>query len=204
MPRVAEARTAAAPSSDVQKERHRRIIRTAARMAAERDVDQLQMQDVARESGVAIATLHRYCPSKTHLLVAVLRRQIDRLAAGVAALPDDRQGIDVVADLLVLAQGQLLREPSYACAVIGAVNVANADLVHDAARLEIAFFDLILGTARIEDPTPSDRQVVRLLAQCWFGILTTTLNGRLDPASVESDPRRACQLVLVDLGRDPR
>ncbi len=213
MARIAEARTAAKPSSADQKERHRRIIRSAARLATEHDIDQVQMHDVAREAQVAIATLYRYFPSKTHLFVALLRRQIDRLAE-VAPRPDagaspDQSPTEAVADLLVVAQRQLLENPRFASAIIGAVNVANAEVVTDAAAVDRAFYDLVMRLARVESPTDEHLRAVRLLVQCWFGLLTTTLNGRLDPAVAEADIRRACQLLLVDVdtptnGRTPR
>jgi hypothetical protein len=45
---------------------------------------------------------------------------------------------------------------------------------------------------------------VRLLVLCWFGGLTATLNGRTSVDDAEADLRRACDLLLVDLGRVER
>ncbi|MBK8731187.1 MAG: TetR family transcriptional regulator [Tetrasphaera sp.] len=199
MARIAEARTAAEPSSLEQKERRSRIIRSAALLATESEFDQVQMQDVAREAKVAIATLYRYFPSKTHLFVALLRRQIGRLTEVMPDPEDGASPIDAVSELLVAAQRQLLERPKFASAIIGAVNVANAETVTDAAVIDRAFYELILRVAGIERATDEDTRAVRLLVQCWFGLLTTTLNGRLDPAVAEMDLRRACQLLLVDL-----
>ena len=56
MPRVGESRVPAEPSSAGQKARYRRILRAAARLGARDDLERVQMQDVAREAGVAIAT----------------------------------------------------------------------------------------------------------------------------------------------------
>lgn len=198
MPRIAEARTAAEPSSREQKERRSRIIRSAAMLASENDFDQVQMQDVAREAKVAIATLYRYFPSKTHLFVALLRRQIDRLADVVPELAAGQEPAVAVAELLVAATRQLLERPKFAVAIIGAVNVANAETVTDAALIDRAFYDLVLRTARVTEPDVEGQRAVRLLVQCWFGLLTTTLNGRLDPAEAETDIRRASELLLVD------
>ena len=38
------------------------------------------MHDVAKDAGVAIATLYRYFPSKTHLFTALMGAQVERLA----------------------------------------------------------------------------------------------------------------------------
>lgn len=204
MPRIAEARPAAEPSSDGQKARQRRILRAAAHLAEQEDLDQVQMQDVAREAKVAIATLYRYFPSKTHLFVALLRRQIDRFAD---VAPDLTAGLDprqAVSEVLITAQRQLLLQPAFASVLIDSVNTANAEVVTDAAMVDNAFYDLILRAARLEHPSEGDRRAVRLLVLCWFGVLTTTLNGRMSVDDAETDFRRACDLLLADLGTGRR
>lgn len=204
MPRIAEARAAAAPSSLGQKARHGRILRAAFQLAEVNDLDQVQMQDVAKEAQVAIATLYRYFPSKTHLFVALLLRQIDRFAEMVPEPAPDLTLTQAVADLLIRAQRELLDRPGFASVLIDSVNAANAEIVTDAAMVDEAFSVLILRSARLADPSESDLRVVRLLVLCWFGGLTTTLNGRTSVDDAEADLRRACDLLLVDLGRDER
>ena len=204
MPRIAEARAAAAPSSLGQKARHGRILRAAFQLAEVNDLDQVQMQDVAKEAQVAIATLYRYFPSKTHLFVALLLRQIDRFAEMVPEPAPDLTPTQAVADLLIRAQRELLDRPGFASVLIDSVNAANAEIVTDAAMVDEAFSALILRSARLADPSESDLRVVRLLVLCWFGGLTTTLNGRTSVDDAEADLRRACDLLLVDLGRDER
>ena len=81
MPRVAEGRPPAEPHSEEQKLRYRRILRAAARLGNEHGLERMQMNDVAKEAGVAIATLYRYFPSKTDLFVGVLHSQIQRLSS---------------------------------------------------------------------------------------------------------------------------
>ncbi len=81
MPRLSEARDAAEPSSMEQRARHGRILKAAAQLGAENELERVQMQEVARLAGVAIGTLYRYFPSKTHLFVAVMVDQIDRMGA---------------------------------------------------------------------------------------------------------------------------
>jgi AcrR family transcriptional regulator len=204
MPRIAEARAAAAPSSLGQKARHRRILCAAFQLAEVNDLDQVQMQDVAKEAQVAIATLYRYFPSKTHLFVALLLRQIDRFAEMVPEPTPDLTPTQAVADLLIRAQRELLDRPGFASVLIDSVNAANAEIVTDAAMVDEAFSALILRSARLADPSESDQRVVRLLVLCWFGGLTMTLNGRTFVDDAEADLRRACDLLLVDLGRVER
>ncbi|MEV4839328.1 TetR family transcriptional regulator [Nonomuraea sp. NPDC049486] len=197
MPRIAEVRTPAEPSSPEQRARHLRILGAAARIGADRGLERVQMHEVAKEAGVAIATLYRYFPSKTHLFTAVLAEQIDRFSESLrrpepAACPED-----AVADVLVQASRQLLRRPALAAAMLQSASTANPSVVADAARVEDTSRDIILRTLAVDEPTPMDVTLVRLLVQCWYGVLQSGLNGRLPIPQMESDLRIACRLLLA-------
>lgn len=197
MPRVAEARAAAEPSSEEQKARYRRILRAAARLGAEKGLDGMQMQDVAKEAGVAIATLYRYFPSKTHLFTSVLAEQVDRLEEVTPRPKPGQDPAHAVADLLVDASRQLLRRPLLANAMLQSNNSAHAATVHDSARIDDAFRDLILRTLGVDQPTEKDVRLVRLLEQCWYGVLMSTLNNRTSMPDAEREIELACELLLV-------
>lgn len=51
--------------------RRERIVRTALRALAGGDYEQIKINDVARDSGVALGTVYRYFTSKEHLFAAV-------------------------------------------------------------------------------------------------------------------------------------
>ncbi len=91
MPRVAEARDAAEPSSAEQRARFARMLDAAAQLGAEKDLERVQMHEVAKLAGVAIGTLYRYFPSKTHLFVAVMVDQIDQMSEGFAVARNRRR-----------------------------------------------------------------------------------------------------------------
>ena len=55
-----------------QQERRERIIQAAISLLERGEYDAIQMRDVAREAGVALATLYRYFTSKEHLYAAAL------------------------------------------------------------------------------------------------------------------------------------
>nr|WP_239005053.1 helix-turn-helix domain-containing protein [Mycolicibacterium sp. CBMA 360] len=70
------------------------------------------MNEVARAAGVALGTLYRYFPSKTHLFVGLMAERVDRMQdaihrrhapAGTAA--------DRVFDVLSRATRPMLRNP---------------------------------------------------------------------------------------------
>lgn len=197
MPRIAEVRAPAEPSSPEQRARHLRILRAAARMGAEKGLERVQMHEVAKEAGVAIATLYRYFPSKTHLFTAVLAEQVDRFGE---SLPQPKPGMtpeDAVGEVLVLASRRLLRRPALATAMLQSASSANAAAVADVGRIDRMFRQIVLRTLGVAEPTVTDVTLIRLLMQCWYGVLQTSLNGRASVTDTEGDIRIACRLLLA-------
>ncbi|KLL96762.1 MULTISPECIES: TetR family transcriptional regulator [Rhodococcus] len=200
MPRVAEVRDAAEPNSAEQHARYDRILDAAAQLGAAKELERVRMQEVAELAGVAIGTLYRYFPSKTHLFVAVMVDRIDRMGIRLSSRP--RAGGSPAAsvyDVLLQATRALVRAPLLANAMIQSAASSNAASVPDAAKIDRHFDGLLLAAAGIAEPTVRDATVVRLLVALWFGLVRSALNGRMSIPEVESDLRVACDLLLVDL-----
>jgi len=197
VPRIAEVRAPAEPSSPEQRARHLRILRAAARMGAEKGLERVQMHEVAKEAGVAIATLYRYFPSKTHLFTAVLAEQVDRFGESLPRPEPGTTPEDAVGDVLVLASRHLLRRPALATAMLQSASSANAAAVADVGRIDLMFRKIVLRTLGVAEPTVTDVTLIRLLMQCWYGVLQMSLNGRASVTDTESDIRIACRLLLA-------
>ena len=200
MPRIAEAREAAAPSSPSQLARHRRILRVAADLAAEKGLDGVQMHEVAKDAGVAIGTLYRYFPSKIYLFTAIQAEQVDRLDERIAPPRPGQNPEDAVYDVLVTATRELFRRPTLAQALLQAQNSAHAAKVPEAGRTDRKTRDMFLRALGVSEPTAQDVTAVWLLMQCWYGLLTSALNGRTSLPDVEVDLRVACRLLLAGRG----
>ncbi len=200
MPRIAEARVPAEPSSKLQWEKYRRMLDSATRLAADNEFERVQMHDVAKQAGIAIGTLYRYFPSKTHLFVGVMAREVERMRAGYRVAADPSQSPqDAVATLSVRALKALMRRPLLAGAMIRSINTAHVDTVVDSARVDAAFDDAVLEAARIDEPTDHDRQLLRLLNQQWLGVLQSCLNGHVTQETAEEDLRAFCTILLQGL-----
>lgn len=199
MPRVAQSREPALPSSPGQKERYQRILRAAAEHGAAHGFDRIQMLDVAKDAGVAIATLYRYFPSKTMLYTALLHSQVEGLDRASAVAAPGQSAAEAVAAVLVDASRRLLRRPLLAQAML---HSNNATVAGDSPAMAVtgAFADLILRVAGVGEPTDRDLRLVRLVEQTWYGVLTSQLNEHITAAEGEADTELACALLLADLG----
>ena len=74
-----EKRTASASRSRASAQRRETILDAALAVAASGGYEAVQMRTVAERVGIAVGTLYRYFPAKTHLLVAALTREFRRL-----------------------------------------------------------------------------------------------------------------------------
>ncbi len=195
MPRVAEHRPPAVPTTTEQRARVARILRAAARHGAVHGLERVQMTEVAAEAGVAVATLYRYFPSKAALFVGVMQAQVDQVPSTPARERTGDPRTDV-AELLVSLGAELLRRPLLAHAMITSNNQLATD---PTAAVTEAFKQLLLQWVGIEHPTTLQSRLIRIIEQAWYGILISALNGVISQEESEEDTRLMCHLVLADL-----
>ncbi|MFT9656813.1 TetR/AcrR family transcriptional regulator, partial [Mycobacteroides abscessus] len=88
MVEASPVRPAAMPSTRRQHEQYKRMLDAAEELAMTRELDHVQMHDVAKHANVAIGTLYRYFPTKRHLFVSALVRESERLVGRQPAFAD--------------------------------------------------------------------------------------------------------------------
>jgi len=81
---TAEDPNRAAPLPRARAARRDGIVRAAMRLLMDSDYEDIQMRDVAEQSGVALGTLYRYFASKEQLFAAVQLEWVERLHRRVA------------------------------------------------------------------------------------------------------------------------
>ncbi len=195
MPRIAEGRAPAEPTTPDQRDRVRRILRAAAHQGAAKGLDHVQMADVAKDAGVAIATLYRYFPSKTDLFTGVMRDRVGQMHERIADLPP-AEPVEAIAELLVGAGRALLRHPLLAHAMMISNNARAAD---PRAGVNDEFKSLLYRAAGIVAPTSEEERLLRIVEQTWYGILTAVLNDVITADEAEGDTRMATRLLLAHL-----
>lgn len=198
MPRIAEPRQAAVPTSTDQQTRYLRILRAAEELGAETDFDHVQMHEVAKRAKVAIGTLYRYFPSKTHLYVGVMTHLVEEMEQRLRPRARlQRDPAERVFDVLVRASRSLLSKPNLAQSMMNSANGARAANLTHVGRIDEAMSNVVLSAAGINEPTARDLSIVRLVQQAWGGILQSSLNGWLSADDAENDLRLACELLIA-------
>lgn len=182
MPRLSQNREPAVPTSPSQIARYRRILRVTRELTMDRGEDAVQMQEVAQAAGVALNTLYRYFPSKSHLYAAVLASELEQLRN---QMPNRRRGPvrDPEAAVLAVIESAteaLLSRPLLASAMLHAVNGTAVSGSSDAAPVDEEMRAAVLQAAGIEEPTEGDQRMVYVILLGWSAALTAVLNGRLD------------------------
>ncbi len=203
MPRIAEGRSPAEPTSLEQKHRYARILRVATEHGMRQPMERVQMTEVARDAGVAIATLYRYFPSKRALFTAALHAQVSRLTTTLVPRDESVSAAEAVADVLVRAGEQLLARPLLAQTMLQSNNASVGAVEQGGTGVTRAFRRALLLAADIEAPDDLDERLIRVVEQTWYGIIISVLNGFISAEEAEVDTRMACARLLIDLG-EPR
>ncbi|WP_216897736.1 TetR/AcrR family transcriptional regulator [Nocardia alni] len=201
MARIAADRPPAAPVSPRQMVRRERILDAATELAAAADYDRVQMLDVAKSAGVAIGTLYRYFPSKTHLFAALFDARIGRFVdahwTGTGAEP-----IAELGENLVALNRDLLRTPRLCGAMLqAAAGSYMTGPTEDGLVSESALPQAISHTLTRLAPERDHVEVIRLLVYSWWGVLVSSLGHKTSARRAEDDMRLATRLILADYTR---
>ena len=197
LPRLSAGREPAEPATREQETRRVQIVQSAIAQATERGLERVQMQEVARGAHVALGTLYRYFPSKTHLFVGVMAHQVAQLRDNYAKQrPAGNTPSERVFDVLRRANRSLLSKPPLAEAMIQSANSASAATVTDVTVIDTTMRQVLLDAAGFDQPAPQQLAGIGLVLQGGFGAIQSSLKGRLSVRDAEADLGLACQLLL--------
>ncbi|GGZ11168.1 TetR family transcriptional regulator [Streptomyces poonensis] len=184
------------PLTARQEARRRRILHATARLAGRGGFEAVQMRAVAESSQVALGTLYRYFPSKIHLLVAVMRDQLEHLHGTLRKRPPSGDtAAERVASTLMRAFRALQREPQLADAMVRALTFADRGVRAEVDEVSRRTTAIVLDAMGREHPTPAQLRAVRVIEHTWHSALITWLSGRASIAQVRADIETACRLI---------
>ena len=170
-------------------------------LAAAGGFDAVQMREVAERADVALGTLYRYFPSKIHLLVAALNRELEAAEGRTAtrAVPGGTAHERVMFILSGMTRG-LQEQPKLAEALVRAFMFADApvsDEIHLVERrLWTTLTRAIAGDPEHSQPTDGEATIIRIIADVWLAALVSWVTGRASAAEVERSVDGAVALLL--------
>lgn len=191
-------------TASAQALRTERVVRAAIDLAAEGGYEAVQMREVARRAGVALATLYRYYPSKEELIRGAILSELARLRDDLRRRPA-RQATPAGRTGEVFARGfrAMIRNPGFAHAAMSAHQVPlprSQVYPHTPTndRSALLFPDIAAEQAWGSDHrvTSSQYRALQMVQTVWVGSTVSWLNGLIDSAEVEKRIRLAADKLL--------
>ncbi len=194
--------TGAEVGSAAQRERRRRILDATLALASKGGYDAVQMRTVAEKADVAVGTLYRYFPSKVHLLVTALARELERVEGRVdrSLLPGDdaMSRLRHVLDMITYA---MQRDPLLTEAMTRAFMFADASATSEVDRVANTIDRLLAGamldpTDAAAEPSEHDLAIARVISDVWMSNLVQWLTRRASATDVTTRMGLTIRLLL--------
>jgi len=183
--------------SAAQRDRHRRILDATLALASKGGYEAVQMRTVAERADVALGTLYRYFPSKIHLLVSALARELERYLERLERRPvPGETPYDRVLYVLGRATRTMQREPMLTEAMTRAFMFADpsaATEVNTVARLMERMFT---GAMHEGEPSADDAAIARVIGDVWLSNLVAWVTRRASADDVSNHLELAARLLL--------
>lgn len=183
--------------SAAQRDRRKRILDATIALASKGGFEAVQMRAVAEKADVALGTLYRYFPSKIHLLVSGLARELER------GQERDKSSIpgETAYDRLLFVLGRITRamqrDPNLTEAMTRAFMFADASAaaeVDTVAKLIERTFTKALHDG---DPTDEDRAIARVIGDVWLSNLVAWVTRRSSATDVGERLELTVRLLLT-------
>ncbi|MDL9945487.1 cholesterol catabolism transcriptional regulator KstR [Gordonia sp. ABSL11-1] len=186
--------------SAAQRERRRRILDATLALASKGGYDAVQMRTVADKADVAVGTLYRYFPSKVHLLVTSLARELGRVESRVdrSQLRGDN-AVERLRHVLDMITYAMQRDPLLTEAMTRAFMFADASATAEVDQVA-GIIDRLLAGAMVDEgePTEEDLAIARVLADVWMSNLVQWLTRRASATDVTNRLELTVRLLLKD------
>ncbi|KUI24053.1 MULTISPECIES: TetR family transcriptional regulator [Mycobacteriaceae] len=191
-----QKRSAASSRARSSARRREAILDAALLVAATGGYDAVQMRVIAERVGIAVGTLYRYFPAKTHVLVAALTREFHRLdEAG-----DWGAGASTPVERLERLTAQLHHrwqcDPLLTEAMTRAFAVADARAAAELDRAAAVIQTLLARTLSGGEPAPTDLHIAGVISDIWLANLVAFSGHRASAADTRDRIDRATRRLL--------
>jgi TetR/AcrR family transcriptional regulator, cholesterol catabolism regulator len=190
--------------SVAQRDRRKRILDAAIALASKGGFDAVQMRAVAERADVALGTLYRYFPSKIHLLVSALARELEQATASFDRRPipgDTAQ--ERVTYVLGRTTRSLQRDPNLTEALTRAFMFADASVADEIHVVGMHVTRLMTRAMHDQEspidqlvPTEEDAATAKVIGDVWLFSLVQWVTGRASAQDVAKSMDTAVRLLL--------
>jgi TetR/AcrR family transcriptional regulator, cholesterol catabolism regulator len=194
---AATAGTASAAefSSAAQRERRQRILDATLALASKGGYEAVQMRAVADRAGVALGTLYRYFPSKIHLLVSGLARELERNQEKLDGIPGSTPHEGV---LFVLGRitRTMQREPMLTEAMTRAFMFADPSAAAEVTTVAQLMERMLTRAMHEGEPSADEIAIACVLGDVWLSALVAWVTRRASADDVSHRLELAARLLL--------
>ena len=185
--------------SEAQRERRKRILDATLAIASKGGYDAVQMRAVADRADVAVGTLYRYFPSKVHLLVSAMGREIGRidtrLDPATYAETSRHQRLSLVISKLNKA---MQRNPLLTEAMTRAYVFADASAAGEVDHVQKLIDSMFAQAMSDGEPTEEQYHISRVISDVWLSNLLAWLTRRASATDFTTRLDLAVRLLLGD------
>jgi AcrR family transcriptional regulator len=183
--------------SAAQRDRRRRMLDATIALASKGGFEAVRMRAVAEKADVALGTLYRYFPSKIHLLVSGLGRELERgQERGGAAIPGDTP-YDRLLFVLDRITRAMQRDPNLTEAMTRAFMFADASAAEEADVVAKLIERMFTRALRDGEPTEEDRALARVVGDVWLSNLVAWVTRRSSASDVGERLELTVRLLLA-------
>ena len=183
--------------SAAQRDRRKRILDATLALASKGGYDAVQMRTVAERADVALGTLYRYFPSKIHLLVSALIRELDRTQEKLDRRPIP--GETPYQRMLFVLSGAtrtMQREPMLTEAMTRAFMFADPSAAAEVNTVARQMEHMFTRAMHDGPPTADEIAIARVIGDVWLSNLVAWVTRRASADDVSSHLELATRLLL--------
>jgi AcrR family transcriptional regulator len=183
--------------STAQRDRRKRILDATLALAAKGGYDAVQMRAVAEKSDVALGTLYRYFPSKIHLLVSALARDLARAQDRAARRPTPGETpYERLMHLLSRMTRAMQRQPLLTEAMTRAFMFADASAAAEVDTVGRLMDHMIAGAMTDDEPNDEQLAIARVISEVWLSNLVAWVTRRASAQDVAARLELTISLLL--------
>src|SRR5215510_14817346 len=196
------ANAGAAPATDelgssAQRDRRKRILDATLALASKGGYDAVQMRAVAERADVALGTLYRYFPSKIHLLVSGLIRELERTKEKLDKRPiSGDNAADRIIYVLPTVTKSMQREPLLTEAITRAFMFADPSAAAEVNAVAALMEQMLTSAMHDGEPTSDERAIARVIGDVWLSNLVAWVTRRASASDVSRQLELAARLLL--------